>query len=67
MKPSEIRDRNDEELATLEQSLRDQLLKIQVARATQRHTNSAQIVKLRRDIARILTVRNERLSGLSRT
>ena len=67
MKPSEIRDRNDEELATLEQSLRDQLLKIEVARSTQRHTNSAQIVKLRRDIARILTVRNERLSGLSRT
>jgi large subunit ribosomal protein L29 len=61
---SEIRDKNAEELVELENSLRDQLVKIQVARATQRTTNTATQGRLRKDIARIHTVRRERELGL---
>jgi large subunit ribosomal protein L29 len=65
VKVSEIRDKNEEELATLEKELRDQIVKIEVARATQRATNTAQLGRLRKDIARILTVRRERALGLA--
>lgn len=64
MKVSEIRDKDDEELATLEKELRDQIVRIEVARATQRATNTAQLGRLRKDIARILTVKRERALGI---
>lgn len=64
MKPSELRDKNDEELVTLEKDLRDQLIKLSIARATQRMRNSAQLGKLKRDIARIKTIQGERALGL---
>lgn len=60
MKPSEIRDKNDEELAELEKELRDQLVKLNVARATQRNRNNAQFGRIRKDIARVLTERRAR-------
>ena len=60
MKPSEIRDRDEGELDQLEQELRDQLVKIAVAHATQRHRNTSQVGKIKRDIARIKTIRRER-------
>lgn len=60
MKSSEIRDKSDEELIALEKSLRDQLVKLSVARATQRMKNSAQLNKVKRDIARIKTIQTER-------
>jgi ribosomal protein L29 len=60
VKPSEIRDKNDEELALLEKELRDQLVKLNVARATQRNRNNAQFARVRQDIARVLTVRRQR-------
>lgn len=60
MKPSEIRDKSDEELVALEKGLRDQLVKLSVARATQRMKNSAQLNKVKRDIARIKTIQTER-------
>lgn len=64
MKISEIRDKDEEELATLEKDLRDRIVKIEVARATQRATNTAQLGRLRKDIARVLTVRRERALGI---
>ncbi|MBC8073203.1 MAG: 50S ribosomal protein L29 [Deltaproteobacteria bacterium] len=64
MKPSEIRDKNDEELVTLEKDLRDQLVKLGIARATQRLRNSAQLGGIKRDIARIKTIQHERVLGL---
>ncbi len=64
MKPSELRDKNDEELVTLEKDLRDQLIKLSIARATQRMRNSSQLGKLKRDIARIKTIQGERALGL---
>ena len=67
MKPSELRDKNDEELVTLEKDLRDQLIKLSIARATQRMRNSSQLGKLKRDIARIKTIQGERAMGLAPT
>lgn len=64
MKPSEIRDRNDDELRELETQLRDQLLKLHVAKATQRAKNNSQFARLRKDIARVQTVLTERKIGL---
>ena len=60
MKPSEIRDKNDEELVELDKELRDQLVKLNVANATQRNRNNAQFARVRKDIARVKTIQNER-------
>lgn len=65
MKTSELRDKNDEELRELEGELRDKLIKIQVARATQRSTDTAQIPRIKKDIARIKTILHERKLGLA--
>jgi large subunit ribosomal protein L29 len=66
MKPSELRDRTDEELNELESELRDQLVKLNVARATQRARNTAQFSRIRRDIARIKTILRERELHIAR-
>lgn len=60
MKPSEIRDKTEDELVELEKELRDQLVKLNVARATQRQRNNAQFGRIRKDIARVLTIRTQR-------
>lgn len=65
MKTSEIRDKNAEELDTLENDLRDQLIKLQVAKSTQRATNTATFQRIKKDIARVLTIKSERQMGLS--
>lgn len=65
MKTSEIRDKTDEELVELETTLRDRLIRIEVAKATQRTTNTAQTRDIKRDIARVKTVAHERTLGLA--
>ena len=65
MKLSEIRDKDDAELVELEKSLRDQLIRIEVAKATQRSTNTAQTRVIKRDIARIKTIAHERKVGIN--
>jgi large subunit ribosomal protein L29 len=60
VKPSEIRDKTEDELVELEKELRDQLVKLNVARATQRQRNNAQFGRIRKDIARVLTIRTQR-------
>ena len=64
MKTSEIRDKNVEELAELENDLRDQLVKLSVAKATQRANNTSQFQRIKKDIARVLTIKREREMGL---
>ena len=64
MKPSELRDKSDDELKTIENGLRDQLVKLSIARATQRMRNQSQLGKVKRDIARIKTIMTERALGL---
>ena len=66
MKTSEMRDKNAEELAELETELRDQLVKLSVAKATQRATNTAQFNRIKKDIARVLTIKQERAMGLGK-
>jgi large subunit ribosomal protein L29 len=66
MKPSELRDKSDEELHELEGDLREQLIKLRVARATARRVSTAQFSRIKRDIARINTIRTERGLGLER-
>lgn len=64
MKPSELRDKTDDELRELENELRDSLVKLEVARATSRSTNTAEFPRIRRDIARVKTILHERAKGI---
>ncbi len=54
----------DEELVELESELNDQLVKLKVARATQRARNTAQFSRIRKDIARVKTIVHERKLGI---
>ncbi|PCC70012.1 large subunit ribosomal protein L29 [Nannocystis exedens] len=65
MKALELREKTTEELTELEGQLRDKLVRLSVAKATQRATNTAQFGALRRDIARIKTVLHERARGIA--
>jgi large subunit ribosomal protein L29 len=65
VKTSEIRDKSDEELAVLETELRDKLIKLQVAKATQRAVDTAQFSRIKKDIARVKTILHERKLGLA--
>ena len=64
MKTSELREKSAEQLAELENQLRDQLIRLGVLKATQRSSNTAQFGEVRRDIARIKTIVRERELGV---
>jgi large subunit ribosomal protein L29 len=66
MKTSELRDKTDDELRELEGQLRDRLLKLQIARAASRVTNTSEFPRVRRDIARVRTILHERTTGIVR-
>ena len=66
MKTSELRDKNDEELAELERELRNRIVKLRVSQATSRRVSTAQFGQIRKDIARIKTIQGERKLGLER-
>ena len=65
MKISEIRERTNEELVELEKDLRDRLIRLQIAKATQRSNNTSLFSSTRREIARIKTIQAERKLGLT--
>ncbi len=65
MKTSEIRDKNDDELVKLELEFRDQLIKLRVAKSTQRMRNTSQLERLRKEIARVKTISHERKLGIT--
>lgn len=67
MKPSELRDKTDEELREFETELRDSLIKLEVARAASRTTNTSEFPRIRRDIARVKTILHERATGIARS
>ena len=60
MKPGKIRDMTDDELAKKEGELDEQLLKLQFQLATKQIENPMMIRTVRKDIARIKTIRAER-------
>lgn len=65
MKSTELREKSDADLAELETQIREQLLQLHVAKATQRANNVAHFSSLRRDIARIKTIQGERKRGIT--
>jgi large subunit ribosomal protein L29 len=60
MKTNELRDKSIDELNTRERELREQLFKLRFQRATGRIENPNKIREVKREIARIKTLLNER-------
>ncbi len=60
MKTAELRDKSKDELQTREKELREQLFKLRFQRATGRMENPMKIREVKREIARIKTLMNER-------
>lgn len=60
MKPSEIREKTQEELAGLESELRRSLWKARFDNHTNQLDDTASIRKLRRDLARVKTILTQR-------
>ena len=60
MKPAEVRELSLEELEHKEQELREELFNLTIQHATGQLENSARIVHVKKDIARLHTIRQER-------
>ena len=60
MKPGEIRELTGEELSRKENDTREELFNLRVQLATNQTMNVSRIRKLKRDLARVLTIRRER-------
>ena len=60
MTTNELRDKSNDELGTRERELREQLFKLRFQRATGRMENPMKIREVKREIARIQTLLNER-------
>jgi large subunit ribosomal protein L29 len=60
MKAKEIRDRSDDELRKALGDLEEQLFKLRFQKSTGQIENPIKIREVRKDIARVLTVINER-------
>ena len=64
MKPGEIRERTDEELQTLARQLEEDLYKLRVQKATNQLEDTNAPRRVRRDLARVLTILEARTRGL---
>jgi large subunit ribosomal protein L29 len=60
MKPAEVRELSDEEFEQKEEELREELFNLTIQNATGQLENTARIVHVKRDIARLHTIRRER-------
>jgi large subunit ribosomal protein L29 len=60
MKIAELRDKTNDELSTREKELSEQLFKLRFQKATGRVENPMKIRQVKREIARIKTLLNER-------
>jgi large subunit ribosomal protein L29 len=63
MKPSEMKERTDQELKELDQQLRRDLWKARFDNFSNQLDDTAKIRKLRRDIARLHTIRTQRTTA----
>ena len=61
MKGHELRQKSIQELTNTESELREQLFKLRFQKATGQIQNPVKIRQVRKDIARLLTIRAERL------
>ena len=60
MQPKDIRDLRPEELATTEAEVREELFRLRVRGATGQVDNKMRARLVRRDLARVLTIRREK-------
>ncbi|MEM7007587.1 MAG: 50S ribosomal protein L29 [Thermodesulfobacteriota bacterium] len=60
MKPQEIRELTDDELNKTENELKEEIFNLRIQVATQQTTNVARIRNLKRDLARVLTIKKEK-------
>lgn len=60
MKPAEARELSDDELDQKEQELREELFNLTIQHATGQLENTARIVHVKKDIARVRTIQKER-------
>jgi large subunit ribosomal protein L29 len=67
LRPKELRDLSDEELEDKLHERRQELFNLRFQSATGALENSARLRLAKREIARILTVRNERASETEKT
>ena len=65
MKANDIRERSDDELRKTLSDLEEQLFKLRFQKSTGQIDNPIKIREVRKDIARVLTVMNERQAGES--
>jgi large subunit ribosomal protein L29 len=66
MKPVEIREFTDEELNKKKKDIREELFNLRVQLGTNQTTNVSRISKLKKDLARLLTIARERERGIRR-
>ena len=59
MKPSEFRELSDDEMETKETELKDQLFKLKFQHAVGQLENTMRLKDIKRDLARINTIRRE--------
>ena len=60
MKSAEVRELSDDELEHKEQELREELFNLTIQHATGQLENTARIVHVKKDIARLRTIQRER-------
>ncbi len=63
MKASELRELSEEELENKEKELKDQLFKLKIQHSLGQLDNPMKMKLIKRDIARIKTILNERRKG----
>ncbi len=61
MKANELREKSMEELSKQEAQIREELFKLNMRRGLEQLENPKRIRSLRKDLARILTVKNEKI------
>ena len=67
MKIYEIRERSDEELATLTRQLHEDLYKLRVQKATNQLENTNALRRTKKDLAKVQTVQRARKLGIEAT
>jgi large subunit ribosomal protein L29 len=65
MRAKELRERNDEELLTMESNLRYELFTAKFKNHTNRLYDSSELPKKRHDLARVLTILRAREIGIA--
>lgn len=60
MKAQDIRELTEEELNKQENELKEEIFNLRIQIATQQTTNVARIGNLKRDLARVLTIKKEK-------